>query len=129
MTAHIVKDYMTKFPHTIGVNQRLPKAKEMMREFDVRHLPVLEAGQLVGIISDRDVNFAESIPSVDTEKLAIEEVYTPDPYQVAADANLIEVCQNMIDKKIGCALITEQGNLMGIFTWIDALKAFVKLNS
>lgn len=129
MSQYQVKDFMTKFPHTIGVNQRLPKAKEMMREYDVRHLPVLQGGELVGIISDRDINFAESIPSIDTDKLTIEEVYTADPFQVNPTEDLLKVCQSMSEKKIGCALITEQNNLIGIFTWIDALNAFVKINS
>jgi acetoin utilization protein AcuB len=50
-----VDKYMTSHPHTIGVDQPLSLAHKIMTEFRIRHLPVLDGGKLVGVISDRDL--------------------------------------------------------------------------
>lgn len=118
-----VQKYMTVMPHTIGSDQPLTKAESMMTEYRVRHLPVLSGGRLVGILSDRDVRLVESFRDVDPEKVTVEEAYTPEPYITKPDAPLNQVCSEMAAHKYGCALIVDNHKLVGIFTWVDALKA------
>lgn len=125
----VISKYMTTLPHTIGVDQSLIKAGKMMSEYRVRHLPVLQAGKLIGILSDRDVRLVESFRDVDPEKVKVEEAYTPDPYIVTPQASLSEVCAEMARKKYGCVLVCDNQKLVGIFTWVDALNAFEELLS
>lgn len=124
-----ISKYMTALPHTIGVDQPLIKAEQMMSEFRVRHLPVLDGGKLVGIISDRDVRLVETFSDVDPQKVTVEEAYTPDPYITNPNAKLNEVCAEMASHKYGCALVVDNHKLVGIFTWIDGLQALNELLS
>lgn len=122
-----IQKYMTAMPHTIGKDQTLANAEKMMANYKVRHLPVLEGGQLVGILSDRDVRLVESFRDVDPEKVTVAEAYSSDPYIVKPSAPLNEVCEEMASKRYGCVLIEDNHKLVGIFTWVDALRAFGEL--
>jgi acetoin utilization protein AcuB len=126
-TIPAIQKYMTAMPHTIGNEQNLKKAHEMMREFKIRHLPVLKAGKLVGIITDRDLALVEALRDVDPNTVLVEEACTPEPYIVAPDAKLSDVCEEMARHKYGSVLIVDNHKLVGIFTWVDALNAFGEL--
>lgn len=119
----IVGNYMSVQPYTIGYDQTLEKAERMMRQHQVRHLPVLNGGVLVGILSDRDVKLVESLKDVDPSKVRIDEAYTPEPYVVTSQTSLEEVCGKMASQRYGCAVVRDGHQLVGIFTWIDALNA------
>ncbi len=118
-----LQKYMTTVPHTIGAEQTLEKAEKMMAEYRIRHLPVLQGGKLVGILSDRDVRLVESFRDVDPASTTVEEAFTPDPYIVSPSSNLREVCDEMAARKYGCVLVCDNHTLVGIFTWVVALKA------
>lgn len=118
-----IQKYMTVLPHTIGADQSLAKAEKMMTELHVRHLPVLDGGKLVGILTDRDVRLVESFKDVDPEKVTVDEAYSPEPYITEPGAPLNKVCAEMANHKFGCALVVDNHKLVGIFTWVDALKA------
>lgn len=118
-----IQKYMTVMPHTIGSDQTLAKAEQMMSEYRIRHLPVLSGGRLVGILTDRDVRLVESFKDVDPEKVTVDEAFTPDPFVTSPGSPLNEVCAEMASHKMGCALVVDNHKLVGIFTWVDALKA------
>ncbi|WP_164848206.1 CBS domain-containing protein [Halobacteriovorax sp. HLS] len=118
---------MTPSPHTISAEQNLVFAQSKMNELGVRHLPVLRGGQLIGILSDRDIRFIESFDGMNPEEIDVEDACTYDPYIVDTNTSLKEVCQTMAEKKYGCTLVKENGKLAGIFTWIDALKVLSTL--
>ncbi len=124
-----ISKFMTTLPHTVGIEQSLAKAGKMMAEYRVRHLPVLQGGKLIGILSDRDVRLVESFRDVDPEKVTVAEAFTPEPYIVSPNASLSEVCSEMSRRKYGCVLVSDNDHLVGIFTWIDALNAFEELLS
>lgn len=118
-----IHKYMTPMPHTIGQDIPLKTALDMMRDGGFRHLPVQNAGKLVGILTDRDIKLAFSFAN--TEKLTVEEVMTSDPYTVSPDMPLNRVVEQMAEHKYGCAVVKqENGKVVGIFTAIDALRAF-----
>ena len=124
-----ISKYMTTLPHTIGADQSLAKAGKMMSELRVRHLPVLDGGKLVGVVSDRDLRLVESFKDVDPNEIHVEEAYSPDPYIASPTSSLADVCAEMAAHKYGCALVCDNHKLVGIFTWVDALNAFNELLS
>lgn len=123
----LVEKYMSTSPHTIGSDQTLHKAEEMMREYRIRHLPVLEGGRLVGILSDRDVKLVETLKDVDPNEVTVAEACNQDLYTVSPKAPLNEVCAEMALHKYGSVLVLDNNKLVGIFTWVDALIAFNEL--
>lgn len=118
-----VSKYMTNVPHTLSKNHTLEEAKKTMREHDIRHLPILEGGKILGILSEKDIDFIANYHGTDIKKERIEQAMTFDPYIVAPTANLDEVCRVMRREKIGSVLIEENKKIVGIFTWVDALRA------
>lgn len=122
-----VQKYMTYVPKSIGLDQSLSQAYDVMRKLHLRHLPVLKGGQLVGVLTDRDINLVMGFKDVDPEKTTVEEAYTPDPYITKPTTLLNEVVSHMAEKKYGCALVVDNGKLVGIFTEVDAYKALAEL--
>jgi acetoin utilization protein AcuB len=122
-----VQKYMTTVPHTIGLEQTLEKAEKMMHAYAIRHLPVMQAGRLMGILTDRDIKLVESFKDVDPTKVTVEEAYTPQPFTITPNSHLDEVCAQMVQHKYGCVPVIDNNKLVGIFTWVDALKALDQL--
>ncbi len=121
-----IQKYMTASVHTIGGSQPLKVAENLMREFRIRHLPVLEAGKLVGILSDRDIKLAARfIPN--SHQLKVGEVMCENPYVVDSKTSLTQVLNTMSELRMGSALVVEQDKLCGIFTAVDGLRAFAKV--
>ena len=118
-----IQKYMTTVPTTIEKDAPLIDAATLMQKEHIRHLPVLYKGQIEGILSSTDVNLIRSLKDVDVEKLKVYDCFTSNPYTVSPEAMLDEVVDEMAEKKYGCVLVADNGHLVGIFTWIDALKA------
>jgi len=122
-----IQKYMTTAPHTIGIDQPLSVAHRLMREHHVRHLPVLRGGQIVGLLSDRDLNLIESLQGVDPNQVTVDEGMTEQPYIVPPTAPLDEVAQTMADNKYGSAIVVQHEHVVGIFTAVDACRALAEL--
>jgi len=122
-----VQKYMTTSPHTIGDDQPMALAHRMMREHNIRHLPVLRGAKIVGLVSDRDLNTLETLKDVDPHKVLVSEAMTEDPYLVSPDAALDEVVSTMADRKYGSAVVMQHDKVVGIFTTVDACRAFADL--
>ena len=122
-----VQKYMTTSPHTIGDDQPMTLAHRMMREHDIRHLPVLHGSKIVGLVSDRDLNTVETLRDVDPRKVLVSEAMSQDPYLVSPEAGLDEVVSTMASKKYGSAVVTQHDKVVGIFTTVDACRAFSDL--
>ena len=117
----VLKYWMTPSLHSIGKDQPLAVAHRLMKEQQIRHLPVLDGGKLVGLISERDLYYLETIAGVDVEKEPVEEGVTRDIYCVSPEAPLREVVLEMANRKYGCALAVEGKKPVGIFTTTDAM--------
>ncbi|MEO8179327.1 MAG: CBS domain-containing protein [Deltaproteobacteria bacterium] len=122
-----IQKYMTTTPHTIGSDQTIAKAAAIMTEHHIRHLPVLRGGQLMGVLSDRDVKLIESFRDVDATKTSVEEAMTDQPYTVGPDTPLDEVVSTMAEKKYGSAVVVQNNKVVGIFTTVDACQALSDL--
>jgi acetoin utilization protein AcuB len=117
-----IRHVMTPAPHTIGSDQKLTLAHKIMREHALRHLPVLRGGKLVGVLSERDLYFLESIAGVDAEIDAVSDAMSTEVYTADPDDTLRDVARVMFLRKYGCAVVVERDRLLGIFTATDALR-------
>lgn len=122
-----VDHYMTTSPHTIGHDQKLTQAHRMMRDHHIRHLPVLQGGKLVGVLSDRDLHLVETLRDVDPDRVLVEEAMSPTVFTVSPRAQLDEVVAEMAQHKYGSAIVVDHDKVVGVFTTIDALRAFADL--
>ncbi|EQC50932.1 CBS domain-containing protein, partial [Bacteriovorax sp. DB6_IX] len=117
-----IESLMSAKPITINSHQTLKFALNTMRENNIRHLPVLENGKVRGVLSERDIRFLESVERVDLNDLKVADAYSDDLFSVEPHADVKVVCQLMHDEKIGSVVVQREQDLLGIFTWIDALK-------
>ncbi len=90
-------------------------------------MPVLEGGKLVGLVSQRDLYFIETIRGVDPTTDRVDDAMTQEAFEVTPDVALEEVVARMVDKKLGSAVVMERGKVIGIFTTTDALRALAAL--
>ena len=117
---------MTAFPYSISTTAPINEATAFMREQQIRHLPVTDKGDLVGVISDRDIklvlgpDFAYPNP----DKLTVADAMIPEPYVVDLDERADTVLEHMAEHHIGSAVVTRQGKLVGMFTTSDACRGF-----
>jgi acetoin utilization protein AcuB len=120
-----VADVMTANTHTVGAEQSLALARRLMSQHDVRHLPVLHGGALVGLVSERDIAIVEALGGVDPAQVRVEEAMS-EPYVVTPQASVVEVAKTMAHRKLGSAIVSARGTeVLGIFTTIDALHLLV----
>jgi len=122
-----IQKFMTTQPHSIGRTQTMAVAHKMMQDHKFRHLPVLDGGTLVGILSDRDLHLVESLKDVDPEKVLVEDAMSTVTYTIEPDAPLDQVVATMAEHKYGCAVIMQNHKLVGIFTTVDVCRAFADL--
>lgn len=117
-----ISRYMTSQPWTIRRDARLSQAIALMREHEVRHLPVLDAGALVGIVSERDVFRLERLASPG-EILTVEDAMTVDVYTARSDEQVDHVVEAMAAHKYGAAIVVNRRDAVeGIFTSVDGLR-------
>ena len=117
----LIRDVMTPAPVSIPHDFSLADAADRMFEAKIRHLPVMEGGHLVGLVSERDVAVLSTIPSVDRAKIRVEQAMSSRPYTCKPSDPLVDVVRVMVDHKQGSAVVMENGDLVGIVTTIDAL--------
>ena len=122
---------MTPFPFSIDVNDRLQDAIAMMEKQGIHHLPVTEQGNLVGVLSERDIKFVASpFSSASMEdELFVKDIYSSRSYVVDIHTPLENVMRVMADKHIGSALVTKNDKLAGILTHYDVFKKFAEVIS
>lgn len=118
-----IGELMTVAPRSVGIDQPIKLAKSIMRDHDIRHLPVQRGGLLVGVISEGDVNLALSFD----DRLSVEDVVVAEPYEVSPRALLKDVAARMSRDRIACALVTDDGKLCGIYTATDACRDLARV--
>lgn len=113
---------MTPSPHTIASDEPLDAAHAAMRNHRLRHLPVLEAGKLVGVLTQRDLYYLETVDGIDPNVDVVADAMTPDVYVAGPNEPIHAVASAMAAHKYGCAVIVDGGKVVGIFTANDALR-------
>jgi acetoin utilization protein AcuB len=130
----IARDVMTPNPTTVSPHARVAAVWDLMRELDVRHVPVVHNGELVGIVSDRDVAWLDVARLLTAEgadglqrQLAtpVIEVMSSNVISVDPDTELSDVIGLMLEHKIGAVPVVSAGTaeIVGIVSYIDVLGA------
>lgn len=131
----IVKDLMTTDVTTVSPQSSIGVAVRLMQEGGFRRLPVIDEGNLVGIVTDRDLRLATNSPLVLREKwysdfillsIKVGACMTPDPITVAQEATVLEAARLLRDHKIGGLPVVEGDQLVGIVTTTDILDYMIK---
>ncbi|HWN68415.1 MAG TPA: CBS domain-containing protein [Haliangium sp.] len=122
-----VGQFMTRTPYTIDHDQPLASAHALMRAHQIRHLPVLQNGKLLGLVSVRDLHLIETLRDVDPSEVPVEDAMAEEPYTVSPEEPLDAVAAIMADHKISSAVIVDSGEVQGIFTTVDALRALLHM--
>ena len=117
---------MTPFPYWIDVDDSVRRARGLMVEHQIRHLPVMQGRSLVGVLSDRDLKRAldPTLGLPPEDELFVRDVYVSDPYVVDSSTALDVVLEHMAAHHVGSALVTSHGRLAGIFTATDACRLY-----
>lgn len=121
-----MRECMTRSPHTVTGDMPLGAAREILREHRIRHLPVVDGGKLVGILSDR--NLMQALASPGGEHFLVKDAMLPEVFAVSPDTELSRVLEEMAEEKYGCAVVRENdGTVLGIFSTVDACRLLARL--
>jgi acetoin utilization protein AcuB len=115
--------YMSSVVLTVSPLQTLAEAVRLMRLHEVRHLPVVAEGRVVGVVSQRDVYLVQSLDPTQPASILVEEAMTTPPYLVEPETPVDRVAREMVRRRIGSAVVARDGRLLGLFTTTDALLA------
>jgi acetoin utilization protein AcuB len=122
-----ISRYMTLQPWTVRRDAPLGVAKQLMHDHHVRHLPVLEAGRLVGVISERDIFLVDRLSRLDSH-LTVDDAMSVDVYGAHTGDPVDQVVESMAERKLGCAVVLDQrGHAEGIFTTVDAVHVLAEV--
>jgi acetoin utilization protein AcuB len=131
-----VAKWMTTDLITINKEDPVSLAFELVLTNDIRHLPVLSRGTLVGIITDRDLHEAV-VPSETSgnrrsmyhtiKEVTVEKIMTPKPISIGPNTPIEQAVQILLDRRIDCLPVTDnKSRLIGIITSTDILRAFLE---
>jgi acetoin utilization protein AcuB len=135
-TMFVVEKWMTKNVITVRPHEKIIDAFELMQGQGIRHLPVVENGELKGLVTDRDIRLALipsplSTPEDHMYHLGaleqVEEIMTSDLITVAPTTSIEEAAKLMAQYKIGAVPVVAQGKLVGILTETDILCVFIEM--
>ncbi|HET9626702.1 MAG TPA: CBS domain-containing protein [Kofleriaceae bacterium] len=117
-----VSRYMTAHPYTIDRGATFAEARAVMHDHHIRHVPVLDRGQLCGIVSLRDLALYEA-GGADPAASRVDLVMVDTTFVVTSDAPLDEVAEIMAEHKYGSVVVMGRDGVEGIFTAVDACRA------
>ncbi|MBW2462614.1 MAG: CBS domain-containing protein [Deltaproteobacteria bacterium] len=140
MSQMLVRDLMTTDLFTLRADEHFGSAGEMLGLKHVRHLPVLDMGKLVGLVTQRDLMRAQARLMLELVKadpkgsdervltVYVKDFMTKDGLVTCGPATPADdAARLMLDRKLGCVLVTDEGELKGILTEADIVKWAVEM--
>ena len=129
-----VQDWMRENPVTISPDATLATAQELMIEIEVRRLPVVERGELVGIITNSDIlrQIPANVEEVDDDtrllltQRTVREVMTYSPMTINPSATIQEAAERMLEYQISGLPVVRNGKVVGIITESDIFRLVVE---
>jgi acetoin utilization protein AcuB len=129
-----VQDWMRENPVTIDPDATLAAAQELMIENEVRRLPVVERGELVGIITNSDIlrQIPATVEEIDDDtrllltQRTVREVMTYSPMTINPSATIQEAAERMLEYQISGLPVVRNGKVVGIITESDIFRLVVE---
>ena len=120
-----ISEVMTDNVVYVDVDATVEQATRAMRDSDIRHLPVLDQGEVVGILSDRDFRSTGSSGDQGGAKMSVASLMNSDVQSVTQEDDLNDAIDLMIEHRIGAVPVVDVQTqaLVGIVSYIDVLKA------
>jgi CBS domain-containing protein len=127
----VVHDIMMGSPVTLGPDDTLELASNVISLGRIRHIPVVEDGRLVGLVSERDLlgtaagrlfGLKQKSKSALLKTVPIKDVMKKRVVTVAADTPIKDAARLMADKKIGCVPVVDDRTLVGLVTTTNILR-------
>ena len=133
----LVKNWMNRKIITVNADDCMLDATKALKEHDIRMLPVLKDGKLVGVVTDRDLKRASASDATTLEahellyiiaNIKIEEIMTRDPFTVFHDHTVEEAAEILLKNKIsGAPVVGVAGEVVGIITQTDIFRVLISL--
>jgi len=127
-----VLECMTSDVVTIEARDGVPKALSLLPKHGIRHLPVMDHGRLVGVVSERDLLEAtgwdphRAIDQAERRAQPVRDVMRVPPHTTEPLESLANAAKRMLRRRIGCLPVVEDGKLAGILSELDVIAAFVR---
>ena len=128
------KDMMTKNPITVNPDTLVLDAQKIMRQKNIRRLPVVEKGKLVGIVTKHDLLEAEPSPATPANlyelnyllsKMKVKEIMKKNPVTINPDTPFEDALRIGQEKKVGSFPVVDKGKLVGITTESDIVRFLI----
>ena len=133
----LVKNWMSKKPITIDVNASMQDAIKLMKQENIKLLPVVQGDKLVGVVTDRDLKKASASDATSLDvhellylimKIKVKDIMVKNPITVAEDFTIEETAQILLDKKIsGVPVMDKTGKIAGVITKSDLFRVIISL--
>ena len=132
----LVRDVMSTDVTTLLEDEVLLDATLVLARAGLRHIPVMNGERLVGVITSTDVkhytpSILSGIPAEEYNRLMattpISKIMTRNPITIEPDQTVFEAAGLLLDRRIGCLPVVENGTLKGIITTTDMLKVLLQL--
>lgn len=127
-----IREIMTQNPLTARLGTSVFEAIRTLESEQIRHLPITEAGELIGIVSDRDLlRFSHSALLEDPDaartrlQVPVSEIMTADPACIAPEDDIDDAIDLMLENRIGALPVVDEaeGRLVGILSYVDVMRA------
>jgi CBS domain-containing protein len=135
MKTALVRDWMTPNPVIVSPNTPLPEALQTMKMHNVRRLPVVEGGRLVGIVTRGDLRGAQPSDATSLSifelhylvgRITLSEIMTRNPITVTPATTIQEAARLMLQHKVAGLPVVSGGQVVGIITESDIFRLVVK---
>ncbi|MEW6635594.1 MAG: CBS and ACT domain-containing protein [Actinomycetota bacterium] len=127
-----VRDSMTRDVITLGPDASAAEAWGICRANNIRHLPIVQDGRLVGLVSDRDLRDVSPPRRAGVEEdtlgwVRLRDIMSTDLVTVHPLDTIEHAAREIYERKIGCLLVVDEGDLVGIITSQDLMRTLVEL--
>ena len=133
-----VREIMSKDIEVVDRNDNLRTVEERMAAKQLRHLPVLEQGEVVGIVTQRDLfkatmssamGYGEKAQQAYLQSVCVKEIMVYPVVTVSSDISVAAAAEMMINKGIGCLPVVDDHQLIGVVTKTDLLRCLQAMDA
>jgi len=122
-----VDEFTTPSPITAPPSAGIEELRKKMNEGGFRHLPIIDQGKVVGLVSQRDLNLLEGLGQL-SQQVSAADFMRKEVLIVDSGSPIEEVAFRMSEMKVGSAIVCDESEeFVGIFTSTDALNALIEI--